>query len=603
MYNVSDTYKEEILKPLREYSYIKIALGIINPESEGNETITTNGEQEYSDATKILDDTYVLEPNFYGRVYENGIDLSGDRLLLDQSEDLVYQGYVSSHISNEFGVFEDKPMITIDFSEYVSFAGLTFTFDTYTGNHCSNITLKCYLDGELTQETSHTMSNALDYVQQGLPSGDGVLNKLEIIFDKTNKPFRDISLANLILGLSKRFEGADLKSANFVKDVDVITTKLPIESLSFTILDKSKEYNPENPTGLWEYLEEGQPITAELGYQLSDDSVEWVNMGTYYTQGVIKVTSSHIPKVTFSAVSLLNSLTDSYYKGVYYEEGITLYEAAELMMEDLNLTLNADGSKKWKFNQEVMSKYTINIPLPYLTYRENLQLIASACMCVLYTDRDGCIVIDKLSKENTNFVLDYSQMINDLEFSKYPLLRSITATYRSLTVNEEINDLVTFTFDTELDDQEEYLIDYSTSVNHTYEISGEVEIISVEFYAAVCRLVVVGSGEIIIKGNPIITEANTTRKKYYVTGEDCPVFNELITSKEHAQDFIDFVQSGITLRSIYEGENRGFPELDVLDIINAQTPYTDSAEVIVTKNIIYYTGTLLGYSKYYLKGE
>ena len=71
-------------------------------------------------------------------------------------------------------------------------------------------------------------------------------------------------------------------------------------------------------------------MNVTVGYLLDSGSIEWLQMASLY----VYEWSASDEKATIKAVDVLKFLEDDYYKGQYYENGISLYDLAELVFAD-----------------------------------------------------------------------------------------------------------------------------------------------------------------------------------------------------------------------------------------------------------------------------
>ena len=51
--------------------------------------------------------------------------------------------------------------------------------------------------------------------------------------------------------------------------------------MQFTILDYEHKYDPDNPAGIYAYVDKNSPIEIQFGYELPDGSVEWLKPDNY----------------------------------------------------------------------------------------------------------------------------------------------------------------------------------------------------------------------------------------------------------------------------------------------------------------------------------
>ena len=58
-------------------------------------------------------------------------------------------------------------------------------------------------------------------------------------------------------------------------------------TLSFNVKNYPIIYDGEDMLGIYKYYTDYQPIKFELGIELDDNSVEWIQVGIFYTFGKI----------------------------------------------------------------------------------------------------------------------------------------------------------------------------------------------------------------------------------------------------------------------------------------------------------------------------
>ena len=120
-----------------------------------------------------------------------------------------------------------------------------------------------------------------------------------------------------------------------------------------------------------------------MGYMLDDGNIEWIKMHSLY----VSEWSADDSSATITAVDILKYLDEKYYKGIYYEDGISLYDLAVLVLTDAGL--NEDEY----YIDSYMKKVYVHNPLPNVTHKEALQIIANAGRCIMDYDRNGKIRI------------------------------------------------------------------------------------------------------------------------------------------------------------------------------------------------------------------
>ena len=89
--------------------------------------------------------------------------------------------------------------------------------------------------------------------------------------------------------------------------------------------------------------------------------------------------------MSFSATDRFEDLDGTYYRGRYHPEGISLYDLAVDVLKDAGV----DSRTYWLDNY--LKDVSVCNPMPVVSHKEALQLIANAGRCILYQDRSGNI--------------------------------------------------------------------------------------------------------------------------------------------------------------------------------------------------------------------
>lgn len=591
MENTSEQYKIQSRRSLRNESYLRVTFGIIDPDALPSSTITSDTEEYYSLALDIGDVSKSAITDIYETLEHNHYLLDGEAEAPPAS-DWMYQGYVSSLISDEEGVFETPPSMEIDFSDYFVFSGLTFKFDGVNGDHAKQIRVKAFLDDvEVFNELGE-----IEYFEGIFEEDIPVHNRLLIQFVSTNKPFRRIRLTHILFGLVKIFDDSTITETTDKRVIEPMNTKLPKYEFSFTIIDAEKAYNPDNPTGVYKYLESQQPVRYEYGYKLDDDSIEWVLGGNNFTTGEVDVTSSGaLSKVTFKSSSTLEYLTDVYDQGVYSATPKTLKQLAEEVLQFAELPLNELSEEMWILDDS-LSTYSTSSPLPLLPIRECLQLIANAGMCTLSVNREGKIVIAPFSWTPQDFRLDFKDFMNPPEVKKYPSLYSVRTSYTTINLgaSEQLSSVpVSVALPTVMYFEYEPAAEVVLNVGAGLTLTG-----SVQYYARGCYATLHGTGTITITGKRLTFRRNPVTVQYLPYGDECPIENELISTRQHAVDYAAWVKTFVELINEYTVNTRGYPEVDIGDVIDIETLFEETLPVIVTESDVTYNGALRGRAKF-----
>lgn len=379
MKSVSNAYKASMKAMLRNRSYVRITFGNVDT------TAATDGKWESNGAASISEFETVDYAYQYGDTYVslelNRWALDGKSLLVPTGED-VQDGFISSLMSDAEGNFTTPPVITREFSLKHIFPGLTLTFDTRQQEWPLEVTADFYLNGAVVD----TQTVSITSVQTTISTTATEVDKVTITFDRC-LPYRRPRLENVLYGLNVQFLNKDIVSTQQKHDVDPLSRRLPTETMQFTILDYEHKYDPDNPAGIYAYVDKNSPIEIQFGYELPDGSVEWLKPDNYVLNAK---PSAQNNQATFNGTGLIGSLTGTFYKSKLGSK--SLYNMAEEVLLDAGLTLTEQGTNPWEIDEALKDMFT-TAALPIDTHMNCLQLIAHAACCRLYTDDDNIIHI------------------------------------------------------------------------------------------------------------------------------------------------------------------------------------------------------------------
>ena len=191
----------------------------------------------------------------------------------------------------------------------------------------------------------------------------------------------------MLYGVEKTFLNSDIVSTRQTHNVDPLSRRLPQETMQFVILDYEHNYEPDNPSGIYQYVDKNSPVSIQFGYELPNGKVEWLKPDKYVLNSKPKASRN---QATFSGTGLIGSLSGTFYKSKLGSKNF--YDMAEEVLLDAGLTLSEQGTNPWVIDESLTQMFT-TAALPIDTHMNCLQLIAHACRCRLFTDDDNIIHI------------------------------------------------------------------------------------------------------------------------------------------------------------------------------------------------------------------
>lgn len=591
MYPVTEQWQEETELALRNFSYVKIVFGVTDPDAPGLSNLEDNGHLPYSDVDSI--DLGTTAPSTYQTMERNRFVLDGKNPLALEVNPL-YQGYAGTEISDDDGVFATQPFIHITFDDYVQFPGLTLEFDVSMGDYPSIFRVVARKDDADVFDTLYAPDTPTYEITDQIP----ICNEIYFYWVSSNIPHRRARLLSLTYGLISNLESGDIISCSSTKEIDLLSSKIPKQEFEFTLIDTERKYDPENPKGVWEYLESRQPVNYQYGYALSDGTIEWIPWGLAYSTGDFEVKKQgKVSEVSIKCAGLADHLSEKYDEGVYSPSGRSLFDLAMDVMTFAGFehTINLDN--------ELKNIYT-KIPLPNKKVSECLQLIANAGRCIMNHSRGGYIEILREDSTATGFDMTFRKMTDTPTTEKIPPLRYLTVEYNNIKVESDTTAAISNS-EVSASEATEYTFTHSAYTNHSISLSSGLTMVgSAKFYAYKTVVTLKGEGTVTINGNRLVDNKIEYKKKYSDVGEDLSnITNVLLNSRADAVDYANWVAACTLRRNTYSAPDRGYPELDLGDSVNITTNFANQIPATLVQQKLTYSGAISGECQYIIGGD
>lgn len=361
MLQVTSAYKEEMKKPLRGHTLMRVNIGVINQEAQGSAKVSSETAY-FSNLTKPLNN-YVVDA-LYATTEQNYSTVDGRMYFLprEKADCVLNQGIVSKEI---------KGIIDFIFPVPVDLRGVTIDFGKTYPEEFTIVT-----DQSLKDVTGNTKSKYVcDEVFKGTTT-------LSIIPNKMVNGHGRLHIHEIIMGIGIYFNERNILSASKKEHISPIMEALPTIDFRLSVNNKDRAYDIENEKSTVNFLELGQKVQAFLGQEVAD-RIEWLQVGTLK----LKEWSADDDKMSFTAIDFLSGLTGKYRKGKFYPQGISIYDLC------LDVLTDAGVDPREFYIDEYLKTVKIKNPIPVVSHREALQLLSNAGRCLLYQDEKGKIVI------------------------------------------------------------------------------------------------------------------------------------------------------------------------------------------------------------------
>lgn len=379
---VSKEYKEAMQLPFRNRAYIRVSIGVVNSDAQNNAVLDEETELTYySDGKKPFDGYAVTKP--YATAEQNFSKVDGSMYFLPKETD-GYSFYNNGIVTND-----------ILGSVYISFGGLV-------GLDIKGLTIdfgECYPTQFTIQSDSGTKSYENDkrlFTTEDAFDGSSYF----IITPITMLGGQDrMRIYQMIFGIANTFSNDKVINCSLKDYVSPISETIPSMDVSLTVDNQDLYYSPDNPESAIAYMEIGQEVKVAFGYDVSGNGdIEWLPETTSY----LNTWSSDDVQAKFTATDRFYQLTDTYYKGLYRESGITLYDLAMDVLNDAGIE-----DEREFYLDPYLKRITVYNPLPPVKHSEALQVIANAGRCALYEDRANKIHL------KASFVPDMQVAVNN----------------------------------------------------------------------------------------------------------------------------------------------------------------------------------------------
>lgn len=367
MQRASKAYKEAMKRPLRNRAYIHISIGVINQDAQKTAcaNIPENIFTGYSSLSKPFNN-YEID-SIYATAEQDFARTDGSMVFLprDSGDAVMNNGLVTENLLGSivirFGMTDlNIKGLTIDFGEAYPTA---FKIESdsgmreYTGN-----TLALWSTEDVFSGVSYLKITPLSMV-----NGQGRLR-----------------IYKFLCGVGNVFTNKDVKSYSFKDYVSPISDRIPSQDMSLTVYNYSLRYNIDNPESAIHFMELGQEIRVSFGYDVTGNGdIEWLGSNEVY----LKTWDADDKQAKFTATDPFDNIKGTYYRGRYRKEGITAYELALDILEDMGLEENEYSVDPY------LRDVLIYNPVPAVSHAEALKMLANACRCVLFQNRNRRIQI------------------------------------------------------------------------------------------------------------------------------------------------------------------------------------------------------------------
>lgn len=411
MIAVSDKWKDVQNRFLLPECFIEIRGENIPDGVQENATASGTDEEVYSNVASIVDDGAL---SAYATNEHNLWSLGGTLDILPDA-DYGNTGYVSNAASTG--------SITLSFSEIVDTTtyGLTITWGSKYGEYPRVFTVTAKNGDSVVAETTITDNKERESaVFLEMVSYDSIT----VTVHDWCLPNHRVRIEKVVIGHVLTLTKRDILSYTHEMTGDLLSGELPKYSIEFTLDNSDGRWNPNNPTGMEQYLSERQKLTVRYGFDL-DGTVEWIDAGVFYL-----------------------SEWDAPSNGL--EARFVARDAFEFLIgTDTNKLPNMSSTQygnlafiiSWATNSIILGGITVDTSEPALqnsegrqfnaegTYAEMVQKCANAAGCILRYDRQGALYVEKFDNALTDYTITQALSYSHPEVRLSKPLKQVSVDY------------------------------------------------------------------------------------------------------------------------------------------------------------------------------
>lgn len=390
MQDASAAYKNIMRQKYRnQLSYMRVTIGLINQEAQASAYVPDSENYTYYSNLKRPLDNYMPDA-LYVTCDQDYTTTDGTMYFLPRKKEdvILNQGIVSKGllgpIEIRFPLQYDIKGLTIEF-------GKAFPVDFRIESDNNTVDIIGNAAGHFVTEEIFEAATYLRFIPDKMVNGQSRFRILQIT-----------------MGIGIYFDSRKILSATKKEHISPISEELPTIDLDVTVRNKDRVFDVENKESTINFLEIGQTVEALYGREMDDGTIEWLP-GTMLA---LKDWSADDEKMNFSASDCFDWMDGTYYRGIYRQEGISLYDLAVDVFQDAG----ADERTYW-IDPYLKSVKVIN-PMPAVAHKEALQIIANAGRCIIYQNRTGKIYF------RSNFIPD--MMASAEDETQYSKVENIT---------------------------------------------------------------------------------------------------------------------------------------------------------------------------------
>ena len=408
MQKVSQAYKDSMKSSLRERAYIMLSFGLINQEAQAKAKIVNGEYSYYSNTTNVFSEK--TDDTVYATLEENFTRVDGS-MFFPPREGSAVQPY-------DTGLISQGLLAGTAFSFNINLNMTPTDIKGMTINFGENYPVNFDIVGKPGNVIRVRGNDRGEFVTEDVLEDTA---SIRLIIYKMKNPQSRLRIYSIRFGYGLVYSNDSVMSSSLTSYVSPIGADVPQIDFSVQLKNYDHYFDVDNPKSAINFLETGQEMNIFYGYQLpNSDEIEWVRGNTLLCSDW----ESDDFTATIRCQDVFRNMDSEYYRGSYDSTGRSYYDLAVEVLTEA-------GVEKYYVDPYLKDLHTTN-PLPRVTHKEALQIIANACRCTLSQTRLGEVRI------KSSFIPDVTIGVNgEVEYSNIAnvLNNTVKAEYASLGVN------------------------------------------------------------------------------------------------------------------------------------------------------------------------
>lgn len=415
---VSNAWKQAQLENILPPTDIEIKYAATDIDAMDHATITSNSvssEVTSADMQSVIHngvfrDTQALDLNKW--------ELDGNTLF----SDAYSLGYVSGYLSANDNTFSTAPTITLTFdsTRTIASAGVVIRFSTAYSEYATDFKVQSYLNSTLLTEATVTGNTSVE-VEVAIALQN--YNKIVITINKWCLPQAKARVESITIGNTKTFTKTDIISFKQNSESSLFSFSLPDYNIEFEFDNSDDEWNPDDPTGVYQSLAERQEVQVKYGYEING-AYEYISGGIYFLSEWQTPQNGITAK--FKAKDLTIFMQNKFDASQYVGTSVSCYTLAQAAFTQSGIPTLSNGANRWVITDLASAPMPVTSDFNNYTCAEIVQLCCNATCCVMRYGRDGIMYCEHLNTLGQTYEINRFNSYQDAEYNTTQQLRGIS---------------------------------------------------------------------------------------------------------------------------------------------------------------------------------